>query len=157
MNILQIDSSISGEASVTRHLTASIAKRLAEADPAATIIHRDLAAQPLPHLTLEDAADHRMVDEFLLVPGRTFRYTETGSPEGLAGGTRVIIALARGDFYSAGTPAAAVEHLESYLRDVFGFIGSMPQFVIADGIAIGPEQRERSVGAALHEIDLIAA
>ena len=184
MNILQIDSSISGEASVTRHLTASIVKRLAEADPAATIIHRDLAAQPLPHLTLEDAADHRMVDEFLaadavvvgapmynftlptqlkawidrlLVPGRTFRYTETGSPEGLAGGTRVIIALARGDFYSAGTPAAAVEHLESYLRDVFGFIGSMPQFVIADGIAIGPEQRERAMGAALHAIDLIAA
>ena len=184
MTILQIDSSITGEVSVTRQLTAAIVDRLVQADPAATIIHRDLAAQPLPHLTLEDAADHTLVDEFLaantvvigapmynlslptqlkawidrlLVPGRTFRYTAEGSPEGLASGTRVIVALARGDFYAVGSPAAAVEHLETYLCAVFGLIGSMPQLVIADGTAIGPEQREKSVAAALNEISLISA
>ena len=77
----------------------------------------------------------------ILVAGKTFRYTENG-PEGLAGGKRVIIALARGGFYDAGSPAAALEHLESYLRGVFNFIGIEPEFVAADGLAIGPEQRE---------------
>lgn len=183
MTILQIDSSITGEGSVTRQLTASIVARLASADPAAKIIHHDLAAQPLPHLTLGDLADHTLVDEFLaadtvvigapmynftlptqlkawidrlLIAGRTFRYTAEG-PEGLAGGKRVIIALARGGFYEAGSPAAAVEHLETYLRAAFGFIGITPEFVIADGIAIGPEQRETSLAAALNETILIPA
>ena len=64
-------------------------------------------------------------------------------PEGLAGGKRVIIALARGGIYSEGSPAAALEHLETYLRGVFNFIGIEPEFVAADGLNISPEQREQ--------------
>ena len=64
----------------------------------------------------------------IVIAGKTFRYTENG-PEGLAGGKRVIIALARGGFYSDGSPAAALEHLETYLRGVFNFIGIEPEFV----------------------------
>ena len=89
---------------------------------------RDLVSEPLPHLTLDAFADTSVLDEFLaadtvvigapmynftlptqlkawidriIVAGKTFRYTENG-PEGLAGGKRVIIALARGGFYNAG-------------------------------------------------------
>ena len=90
------------------------------------------------------------------VAGRTFRYTETG-PEGLAGGKRVIVALARGGMYDAGSPAAALEHLESYLRGIFNFIGIEPEFVAADGLNFGPEQREASLSAALGETMLLAA
>ena len=59
--------------------------------------------------------------------------------KGLAGNKRVIVAISRGGFYGAGTPAAVGEHLETYLRWVFGFIGiKNPEFISADGIQIGP-------------------
>jgi FMN-dependent NADH-azoreductase len=92
----------------------------------------------------------------ILIAGTTFRYTATG-PEGLAGGKRVIIALARGGFYDAGSPAAGLEHLQTYLRGVFNFIGIEPEFVAADGLAIGPEQREQSIRQALGETVRLAA
>jgi FMN-dependent NADH-azoreductase len=92
----------------------------------------------------------------ILVAGRTFRYTENG-PEGLAGGKRVIVALARGGFYDNGSPASALEHLESYLRGVFNFIGIEPEFVAADGLAVSAEQRDTSIKAALGETVRLAA
>lgn len=44
MHILQLDSAITGEASVSRQLTADIVARLKAADPAATVTYRDLNA-----------------------------------------------------------------------------------------------------------------
>ena len=45
------------------------------------------------------------------------------------------------------TPAAACEHLETYLRSVFGFIGIVnPEVIIAEGIRSAPEHREKSAG-----------
>ena len=71
-------------------------------------------------------------------------------PEGLAGNKRVILAISRGGFYGAGTPAAVGEHLETYLRWVFGFIGvTNPEFIFADGIQVGPEHREKALAGAL--------
>src|SRR6201994_1230014 len=58
----------------------------------------------------------------ILVRGKTFQYSANG-PQGLAGGKRVIVAISRGGFYGPGMPAAALEHLETYLRGVFSFIG----------------------------------
>lgn len=69
----------------------------------------------------------------------------------------MIIALARGGFYDAGSPAASLEHLETYLRGLFNFIGIAPEFVAADGLAIGPEQRDASIRQALGETILLAA
>ena len=183
MTILHIDSSITGDNSASRAISARIIDQLTAANPGAEVIRRDLVSDPLPHLTLEAFADSSVLDEFLaadtivigapmynftlstqlkawidriLVAGRTFRYTENG-PEGLAGGKRVVIALARGGLYDAGSPAAALEHLESYLRGAFGFIGIEPEFVAADGLAIGPEQRETSIRQALGETVRLAA
>jgi FMN-dependent NADH-azoreductase len=51
----------------------------------------------------------------ILVAGKTFKYGAQG-PEGLAGNKRMIVAISRGGFYGAGTPAAVGEHLETYLR-----------------------------------------
>jgi FMN-dependent NADH-azoreductase len=85
----------------------------------------------------------------ILVSGKTFKYSAQGV-EGLAGNKRVIVAISRGGFYGAGTPAAVGEHLETYLRWVFGFIGvKNPEFISADGIQIGPEHREKAVAGAL--------
>jgi FMN-dependent NADH-azoreductase len=78
----------------------------------------------------------------VVISGKTFKYGAQG-PEGLAGNKRVIIAISRGGFYGAGTPAAALEHLETYLRGVFGFIGvANPEFIFADGIQVGRAPRE---------------
>jgi FMN-dependent NADH-azoreductase len=94
----------------------------------------------------------------IVVAGKTFKYGAQGA-EGLAGNKRVIIAISRGGFYGAGTPAAVGEHLETYLRWVFGFIGvTNPEFIFADGIQVGPEHREKALAGALQAaIDLHAA
>ena len=85
----------------------------------------------------------------ILVAGKTFQYGANG-PQGLAGGKRVIVAISRGGFYGAETPYAAGEHLETYLRWVFGFIGiTDPEFISADGIQIGPDHREKALAGAL--------
>jgi FMN-dependent NADH-azoreductase len=85
----------------------------------------------------------------IVIAGKTFKYGANG-PEGLAGNKRVIVAISRGGFYGADTPMAALEHLESYLRGVFGFIGvTRLEFVPADGIQVGPEHREKALAGAL--------
>ncbi len=85
----------------------------------------------------------------VLVAGKTFKYSAQGV-EGLAGSKRIIVAISRGGYYGAGTPMAALEHLESYLRGVFGFIGVKNlEFISADGIQVGPDHREKAVAGAL--------
>jgi FMN-dependent NADH-azoreductase len=85
----------------------------------------------------------------ILVAGKTFKYGD-GKVEGLAAGKRVIIAVSRGGFYGADTPMAVGEHLESYLRFVFGFIGIPDVEIIpADGINYGPEHRQKAIASAL--------
>src|SRR4029453_12298589 len=147
------------------------------AGPAAEVIERDLVAAPLDHLTLGAFADSSVLDEFLaadtvvigapmynfslptqlkawidriVIAGKTFRYTENG-PEGLVKGKRVIVVIARGGFYDQSSPASGLEHLETYLRGVFNFIGIEPEFLFADGLNVSPEQRELSVSTALGE------
>jgi FMN-dependent NADH-azoreductase len=65
--------------------------------------------------------------------------------------------LSRGGFYGEGSPAAGLEHLKTYLTGVFGFIGIVPEFVHADGIAVGPEAREAGIANGLQEIERLAA
>jgi FMN-dependent NADH-azoreductase len=91
------------------------------------------------------------------VAGKTFRYGAAG-PEGLAGNKRVIIAISRGGFYGSGAPAAALEHLESYLRGVFGLIGvTNPEIIVAESLQMGPEQPEKSMQGALQAVGALHA
>jgi len=93
----------------------------------------------------------------ILVAGKTFKYSAQGV-EGLAGNKRVIVAISRGGYYGPGTPMAALEHLETYLRSVFGFIGVKNcEFIAADGIQIGPEHREKAVASALQAAEKLEA
>ena len=183
MTILHIDSSINGDKSASRAISLAIVEQLKAEREDAEIVYRDLASEPLPHLTLDIVADTSVVDEFLgadtvvigapmynftlptqlkawidrvVLAGKTFRYTKDG-PQGLAKGKRVIVALARGGFYSMGSPAAALEHLETYLRGVFNFIGIEPEFVAADGLNISADQRRQSIQFALGETVRLAA
>jgi FMN-dependent NADH-azoreductase len=142
------------------------------------------ASNPDPSLLQEMAASEAVLTEFLsadvvvlgapmynftipsqlkawidriVVAGKTFKYGAQG-PEGLAGNKRVIVAISRGGFYGAGTPMAALEHLESYLRGVFGFIGvTQLEHISADGIQVGPEHREKALAGALQAVTALRA
>ena len=93
----------------------------------------------------------------ILIAGKTFRYGAAG-PEGLAGSKRVIVAISRGGLYGAGMPAAAFEHVETYLRGVFGFIGVTElEIVIAEGLQMGPEQRDKAMQGALRAVSELDA
>jgi FMN-dependent NADH-azoreductase len=81
----------------------------------------------------------------IAVKGMTFRYTPSG-PEGLAGGKRVIVAVARGSVYGED---AGVEFGESYLRFMFRFLGIEDlSFVRAEGLGISPQHRADALAAA---------
>jgi len=93
----------------------------------------------------------------IAVRGQTFRYGPQG-PEGLCGNKRVIVAVSRGGFYGPGMPAAPLEHLETYLRSVFGFVGvTQLEFITADGVQVGPEQREKALAGALEAVTALHA
>jgi FMN-dependent NADH-azoreductase len=93
----------------------------------------------------------------LVVAGKTFRYTQNG-PEGLAGAKRVIIASSRGGFYGPHTPTAFLDHQETYLRGIFGFLGITDlTFIRAEGINVGPDQRRAAIAAATAAVAALAA
>jgi FMN-dependent NADH-azoreductase len=88
----------------------------------------------------------------LAVPGKTFNYSASGV-EGLAGGKKVIIASSRGGIYSAPSPMAFLDHQETFLAGFFGFIGVTDIKVVrAEGINMGPEQRQQAIESALAEV-----
>lgn len=189
MNILHIDSSVLGDHSVSRQLSAAIVARLQAAASNTSVQYRDLAARPLPQFTtapsaaeaaelagaLEQllAADVIVIGapmynfaiptqlkswlDALAVPGKTFQYGANG-PEGLLGAKRVIIASARGGYYGAGTPAAGVEHQESYLQSFLGFLGIRQlEIVRAEGVKVSDEAKAQSLTAALAQIAALQA
>lgn len=88
----------------------------------------------------------------VLQAGRTFKYID-GAPVGLVTGKRAVVALSRGGVYSNSDAGNAMEHQESYLRTVLGFIGITDvTFVRAEGLSYGAEVKEKSVAKATQEI-----
>ena len=205
MKLLHLDSSILGGHSASRQVSRTIVERVRGEGGQVEVLHRDLVANPLPHLVLanlpsrhrlaaevddatkeafaaERAESDRVLQEFLdadivvvgapmynfaapsqlkawidriCVAGVTFAYGADG-PKGLMAGKRVILAPARGGFYGQGSPFAAFEHMEAYLRTVFGFLGVTDiETIVVEGLAGGPDARasamERATAAA-HEL-----
>lgn len=177
MNLLHLDSSLFQDDSVSRELSARIVEQLSRGRPDLTVTYRDVAADPPPHLTADIVASEaapRILDEFLsadilvigapmynfsipstlkswldhvLKAGTTFRYTTEG-PIGLMRGKQVYIASARGGVYSNG-PAMAMDQQESLLRSAFGLMGiDDVQIIRAEGLAMGPKDREQALKAA---------
>ena len=197
MQLLHIDSAITGEQSVSRQLSARTVAAWVATHPGTRVQHLDLAADVVPHLSAdalgfrtgqaaatdvqrqENALSEALVSQFLAadvivigaplynfsVPsqlkawidrvaqiGRTFKYTETG-PVGLAGGKTVIVAITRGGVYSTSEAGRAMEHQESYLQTVFGFLGITDvRFVRAEGVAMGPDAKAQALATAESEI-----
>lgn len=65
MKVLQLDSSILGEASISRQLTRQVVERILENQPAAKVVHRELGSEPVAHLTGELLATRGTVADLL--------------------------------------------------------------------------------------------
>jgi FMN-dependent NADH-azoreductase len=92
--------------------------------------------------------------------GRTFTYAESG-PEGLLHGKRATILAASGGIYQPGTPAAAMNFIDPYLKTILGFIGVTDvTFVTAGGAAqlmTGAVDREAFLKPTLERVRTVAA
>lgn len=181
MKLLHVDSSIQGEASASRAVSAAVTRAIRDENPSIEVEYRDLAAEPLEHMTLASFGtpeSQAALEQFkqadivvigaafynftvssqlkswidrLAVAGHTFRYGPNGA-EGLMGGKRVIVALSRGGIYAEGTPQRAAEHGETWLRSIFAFFGiDDVEFVIAEGLALGEEPRKAAIAKALED------
>jgi len=90
--------------------------------------------------------------DLICVAGKTFSYGADG-PKGLCGGKKVIVVSSRGGLYGAGSPAAAMDFQENYLKTVFGFLGITDITVIrAEGVAYGPDAAAAAIEGAKAEI-----
>ncbi|QTL04741.1 NAD(P)H-dependent oxidoreductase [Aquabacter sp. L1I39] len=184
MTILHVDSSINGANSVSRSLSAAVVARLTQINSSETVVLRDLAARPLPHLSQVGGGDPSVLEEFLsattvvigapmynfgvpsqlktwldyiAVRGKTFQYGASG-PEGLCGGLKVIVVSSRGGIFTAGSPYAAFDHQESHLTAFFSLLGVKDlSFVRAEGLALGEEMQRRALEAAQMQIQNLAA
>lgn len=171
MTILHIDSSILGENSASRQVTAALTDAL-RAETGADVIYRDLTDPDGAWPEGKDAVDVLLSADTIVVGApmynfgiphqlkawidsiavarRTFAYTETG-PVGLAGGRRLIVVYASGGFH------AEDDFVEPYLRQVFGFLGITDVTVIrVEGTAL-PEHRASSIAHALEGVPALVA
>lgn len=158
VQLLHIDSSVQGDRSVSRALTARAAARWRAAHPDGTVVYRDLAAHPLPHLDpLTSAAlSGELVDEIkaadaivlglplynfgppstvkawvdhLVAPGLSID-ADTGA--GLLGGTELVAIETRGGGYGPGTPREGWDHAQTWLTHGLSLTGLRPRFVVVE-------------------------
>ncbi|WP_028081784.1 FMN-dependent NADH-azoreductase [Solimonas soli] len=85
--------------------------------------------------------------------GITFRYTASG-PEGLLANRKVYIFAARGGFYQ-GTPA---DTQTPFVTTFLNFIGLKDlEYIYAEGLNVGEEQKRAALAAASEKIVKLAA
>lgn len=91
------------------------------------------------------------------VAGRTFQYGANG-PEGLVKGKKAFLASTRGGVYTGDSPAAPLDHQESYLLFVLSFLGITDVTVIrAEGLNINEETKAAAIAQAKSQIEALAA
>jgi FMN-dependent NADH-azoreductase len=201
-NVLYINSSVRNSGSLSRQLSAEFIAKWKAANPSDTIVERDLAANPVPHLTEQmmgaffTPAEARNAEQAFTVKtsdtlvaevqaadvivigapmynfsvsstlkawidhiaraGVTFIYGENG-PVGQLTGKKVYVFTATGGVYSEG-PAAAYDHLSTYLRAVFGFLGMTDvSFIQAEGVAMGEQAVADTLAKSRKSIDELVA
>ncbi len=121
-------------------------------DPLAELLAADVIVIGAPMYNFGIPSQLKAWIDRIVIAGKTFRYTASG-PEGLAGGRKIIVASTRGGFYGADSGREDFDFQENYLRHVFGFIGITDiEFVRAEGLGVGPEQRAKAIDEAHAEI-----
>jgi FMN-dependent NADH-azoreductase len=82
--------------------------------------------------------------------GKAFAYVD-GKPQGLLTDKKVTFVIATGGMYDAGTQMASFNHVEPYLRSVFGFLGVKDAtFLTAGGTMVLRQGKDRGEFLAPH-------
>ncbi|HEY4279284.1 MAG TPA: NAD(P)H-dependent oxidoreductase [Conexibacter sp.] len=127
-HLLHIDSSITGEASVSRALTARAAAAWRAAHPDGAVTYRDLGANPIPHLTTETGLALRaMPDQRTPAEQQSFERSVELIEEIKAADT-ILLGL---PLYNYGAPSS---------------IKSWIDHLIAGGLAFDPETMDGLLG-----------
>lgn len=88
------------------------------------------------------------IDQIVRI-GRTFLVSQEGAFQGLLSSKKMLIVTARGGSFTQGTPTAAYDFQEPYLKAVFGFIGITDISLIhVENLSAGDDVREQSFAQA---------
>src|SRR6201996_3990940 len=110
-HLLQIDSSIQGERSVSRALTARAAAAWRAAHPDGTVTYRDLGAEPLPHLDAAGGIAH-MVPRDHPTPAQAASYAlRSELIDEIKAADTIILGLPLYNFGAPSSIKAWVDHL----------------------------------------------
>src|SRR4051812_44979653 len=127
-HLLHLDSSIQGERSVSRRLTARAAAHWRDAHPGGTVTYRDLAADPLPHLDTHTGLA-RMIGPEQQTPAQAASYAlSDGLIEEVRRADTILLGLPVYNFGAPSTVKAWVDHL------------------VAPGLSIDPETNAGLLG-----------
>lgn len=157
-HLLHIDTSIQGEQSVSRTLTARASERWREAHPGGTVTYRDLAADPLPHLdprtssalSAELIGEIKAADAVLLgLPLYNFGPPSTvkawvdhvivdglsvdfATGQAMLGDTELVVIETRGGGYGPGTPREGWDHAQRWFEHAVSVTGLQPRFIVVE-------------------------
>jgi FMN-dependent NADH-azoreductase len=136
-HLLHIDSSIRGEHSISRRLSARAALRWLAAHPAATVAYRDLGAHPLPHLDA-DGGLARHVAPAQHTPAQAASWALTSQLiDEIKRADTILLGLPVYNFGAPSTVKAWVDHL------------------VAPGLSLDPATHEGLLGG--RELIVLAA
>lgn len=127
-HLLHIDSSIQGDRSVSRALTARAASVWKAANPGGTVTYRDLGANPVPHLEPQGGLAH-MVPPAEHTPAQAESYAlRTLLIDEIKAADTVVLGLPLYNFGAPSTVKAWVDHL------------------VVPGLSLNPETYEGLLG-----------
>ncbi|MFC4612206.1 FMN-dependent NADH-azoreductase [Streptomyces maoxianensis] len=159
--LLHLDSAVFPQGSASREITAAFVQAWQGQHPEGTVVYRDLAATPLPHLDfaavsagIEDSLRAELASELeaadaVLIGAPMYNFTipstlkawldqvivvgHNAGPESPVAGTPVTVVASRGGSYAPGTPREDYEFVQSYLEKVLtGMLGAEVDFIVPE-------------------------
>ncbi|MCX4824432.1 NAD(P)H-dependent oxidoreductase [Streptomyces sp. NBC_01142] len=159
--LLHLDSAVFPQGSASRDITAAFVQAWQEQHPEGTVVYRDLAAAPLPHLDMaavsagvDDALRAELTAELeaadaVLIGAPMYNFTipstlkawldqvivvgHNAGPDGPVAGTPITVVASRGGSYAPGTPREDFEFVQNYLEKVLtGMLGAEVDFIVPE-------------------------
>ncbi|BAB73804.1 FMN-dependent NADH-azoreductase [Anabaena sp. FACHB-709] len=118
-----------------------------------TLIDEFLAADRLvfgvPMYNLNIPSTFKAYIDQIVRAGKTFTVDANGYKGLVDSSKKVLIITSRGGSYPPGTPYAAYDYQEPYLRAILGFMGLTDvTFIHAESLNMGEDAREKSLAGA---------
>lgn len=142
--LLHLDSAVLPQGSSSRDVTAAFVAAWLDQNPDGTVVHRDLAADPVPHLAAaavvagaDDPLRRELAEELaaadaVLIGAPMYNFTipstlkawldqviivgHNAGPGSPIAGTPVTVVASRGGSYAPGTPREDFEFVQNYLE-----------------------------------------